>query len=224
MARVSGLRHAFAAAVAFVSIGACAATKSPPLTAENCAVIGLWSNGFHTNIAIAADALAADHPVRQAFPDARYFLIGWGERDFYMHDDSGFWRGLKAITPPSPSVIQVIAGQTPPESDVWPGDVVTAAITLEGRDALAEGLARAFETDKDGAPIPLGPGRVEGASDFFAARGQFHLFNMCNHWTARRLREAGIPLHASISFTAPGLMRAVRDKTERHCPPRKPAS
>jgi len=153
------------------------------------------------------------------FPDARHFLIGWGERDFYMAADAGFWKGLKAIIPPSPSVVHVIAADTPVEDTLWPArDLVEFAISESGAKHMADGIARSLAYDERGTTIILGQGRVAGAGYFLAARGNFHLFNMCNHWTARRLREAGVRVRASISFTAPGLMSAVRRKTSPSCP------
>lgn len=165
-----------------------------------------------------AEHFEEGHPLRALFPDARYFLIGWGERDFYIAQDPGPWKALKAIIPPSPSVIHVIVNDKPVERTVWRGEAITLAISESGAQRLAQEIAEALQYGETGAPIVLEEGRVEGQSAFLAARGDFHLFNMCNHWTARRLREAGAPVHASISFTAGGLTRAVRHKMARSCP------
>ncbi|MEO1242834.1 MAG: DUF2459 domain-containing protein [Pseudomonadota bacterium] len=181
--------------------------------------VRLWSNGWHANLALPADVFNEAHPVRTLFPDAQYFLIGWGERDFYMATDAGFWKGLKAIVPPSPSVVHVIAADTPVEDTQWrPRDLVQFAISQAGAEQIADGIAKSLSYDETGTLIIVGEGRVAGASHFLAAKGNFHLFNMCNHWTARRLREAGVPVRAGISFTAPGLVSAIRRKTLPSCP------
>lgn len=200
-------------------LSACASAPVSPPTASDCLTIRLWSNGWHANLAMPADALNEDHPLRALFPEADYFLIGWGERDFYMAMNAGFWKALKAIIPPSPSVMQVIAADEPVENALWPGsDLVEVAISRAGAERLAEGLARSLAYDDAGVPIILDDGRVTGASYFLAARPNFHLFNMCNHWAAKRLQEAGLPVTARISFTAPGLLNAVRRKTPPSCP------
>lgn len=206
-------------AILIASIPACALPPNPPPGARDCTTIRLWSNGFHVNLAMRAELFEEAHPLRRLFPDANYFLIGWGERDFYIAEKAGFLMTLDAITPPSPAVMQVIAAEEPVEDRIWPGrDVVSVAISETGARDLARSIATNLKYDEAGKPLILGPGRVEDGSLFLAARGNFHLFNMCNHWTAARLREAGVPVRARLSFTAGGLMAAVRRKTDRACP------
>jgi uncharacterized protein (TIGR02117 family) len=211
--------HLWTIVLALCLVSACASPKAPPPTPGDCTTIRLWTNGFHVNLAMGAELFEEAHPLRKLFPDATHFLIGWGERDFYIAAEAGVWLALKAITPPSPAVMQVIAAGEPVEDRIWPGrDVVTIAISETGAKALARSIADHVKYDDNGEPIVLARGRVEGGSLFLAARGGFHLFNMCNHWTAARLREAGIPVSARISFTAGGLMRAAKRKTEAECP------
>lgn len=198
---------------------ACASAPGAPPTEGDCMTIRLWSNGWHANIALPAEAFEDGHPVRTLFPDARYFLIGWGERDFYMADDAGLWKGLKAIIPPSPSVVHIIAAEAPVEDRLWPpSDLAEFAISESGARRMTAGIAASLAYDEEGALITLSEGRVANSSLFLAATENFHFFNMCNHWTARRLREAGVPLRSGISFTAPALMKAVRRKAPASCP------
>jgi hypothetical protein len=162
--------------------------------------------------------LEADHPIRKLFPDARYFLIGWGERDYFMDPDPGPWDALAAIVPPSPSTVHVIAHDEPVEETVWrPVEYVEFSVSKAGAGRLARSIAETLQTGADGAPIVLGEGRVAGASAFLAARPQFHLFHMCNHWTAGRLRDAGARVHPWRIFTASGLVDAMRDKPAPAC-------
>ncbi len=208
------------ALVAAMALASCASPSAPPPTAGDCTTIRLWSNGLHANLAFRADVLEKDHALRRLFPDAAYFLIGWGERDFYMAENAGLWKGLKAIVPPSPSVVQVIAGTAPVEDTVWrPSDLQEIAVSRTGAANMTAAIDRLLAYNENGEAIILGDGRVDEASYFLAAEATFHLFNMCNHWTARRLREAGVPVSPHVSFTAPGLMAAVRRKTEAACPP-----
>lgn len=192
---------------------------APPPSPGDCTTIRLWSNGWHVNLAMRAEHFETNHPFRQLYPDATHFLIGWGERGFYTAENAGFWKGLAAILPPSPAAIQIIASDEPVEHRIWPGkDVVTATLSREGAAVLASSLDSFVQRDVQGAPIVLQQGRVADQSTFVAARGDFHFFNMCNHWTAKRLGEAGVPVSARISFTASGLMNAVSRKTPAACP------
>lgn len=179
----------------------------------------LWSNGWHAAIALPADSLAQEHPFRMLFPEARYVLVGWGARDFYAADEAGFLDGVFAIVPPTASVLHVIAGEEPVEETLWrPRETVDFAMSKSAARAIADSFAESLVYDANGAPVIAGEGRVRGASYFLAAKGQFHLFNMCNHWTARRLSDGGLPLNAAVSFTAGGLLGAVRRKLPRECP------
>lgn len=210
--------HRLIGLFAAICLSACGSVPNVPLTADDCMTIRLWSNGWHVNLALPAETFEEDHPVRTLFPDARYFLIGWGERDFYMADEAGFWKGLKAIIPPSPSAIHVIAADAPVEDTLWRArDLVTLAISRSRAEHMARGIAASLSYNEKEIPIILGEGRVAGASYFLASRGNFHLFNMCNHWTAKRLQEAGVPVRVRISFTASGLMGAIRRKAPSSC-------
>lgn len=214
------------ASAIFIALAAsCASPPSPPPSPGDCTTIRLWSNGFHVNLAMRADLFEETHPFRALFPDADYFLIGWGEREFYIAEKAGLLMTLDAITPPSRSVMQVIAADEPVEERIWPGrEVITLAVSKSGARALARSLADRLGYDRNGAPIVIAPGRVKGGSLFLAAHESFHLFNMCNHWTAARLREAGVPVRARLSFTAGGLMAAVKRKTDAECPIFDPSS
>lgn len=182
--------------------------------------VTVWSNGWHTNIALPADAMEADHPLRTLFPEAGHFLIGWGERDFYLDEDPGFWTGLDAIIPPSPSVMQVIAADEPVEERIWRGEeTVKVALSRTGRARLAREIGETLALDEAGAPVIVQGGRVEGTSLFLEARPGFHLFHMCNHWTAARLGAAGVKLRPSLAFHAPWLMGALKRNAPQSCPP-----
>ncbi len=202
-----------------LSIG-CASSPATPPTPADCITLRLWSNGWHSSLALPARVFNNEHPIRQLFPGEDYFLIGWGARDFYLADDPGVWQGLTAIIPPTRSAIHVIASDAPVEEGLWrPKRIVEFAVSEAAAKAMAERLAGSLSYDENGAPIVLREGRVAGASYFLAAADGFHLLHMCNHWTARRLREAGAPISPALSFTAPALLRAVARKMPASCPP-----
>lgn len=212
------LRFAFLAMMAAL-LGACASAPSPPPGPGDCVTARLWSNGWHTDIALPSHVFAADHALRKRFPEARYYLIGWGERDYYMSQGAGVWKALKAIVPPSPSVLHVVAVNGPIENLQWrEGDYVEFALSETGARRMAAAFADSLAYDDAGEAIELGPGRAAGRSAFFADNANFHLFYMCNHWAAARLRDAGAPVRSALSFTAPALLRAMRREAPPACP------
>jgi hypothetical protein len=70
-------------------------------------------------------------------------------------------------------------------------------------------LATPFERGDEGDLRPLGPG-LYARSRFYAARGRYHVFNNCNHWTARTLGAAGLPVETEHALTEEQLMEQVR--------------
>ncbi|MEO1136131.1 MAG: DUF2459 domain-containing protein [Pseudomonadota bacterium] len=204
-----------------LALGACAGSPplGPPPTAGDCIATRVLTNGTHTDIALPADAFDENHSLRAIYPDADHFLIGWGERDFYMAEDAGLWKGVKAILPPSPSVLHVVAVEGPMDALAWrDGEVLDVALSRTGARAMTAELERSLVRNDKGAVLVLGAGRAAGRSVFIADGRGFHLFKMCNHWAAARLREAGVPVKARFSFTASALVKAVERKTERVCP------
>ena len=205
--------------LAALALAACAKPQADLApSAESCVTTRLISNGWHADLALPVDIFTPSHPLRQTFPAARYFLIGWGERGFYMDESPGFWKGVSAAVPPGPSVLHVVAVETSMDALQWrESDVVEFALSEEGARAVADSLSRSLVLDDNGDAVSLGEGRVAGRSAFFADSGNFHLFHMCNHWTAARLKEAGMPLSVRVSFTAPGLLKAVRRVAHPAC-------
>lgn len=198
---------------------ACATPGAPPPAPGDCAVVRVWSNGWHTALALPASALGENHPALSLFPEARYFLIGWGERNFYRDPSPGFFDGLGAILPPSRSTMMIIAADEPVETRIWPGrEVVDVAVSRAGLARLSAEIADSLVKGEDGAPMVIGEGRVPGSSVFVESRPGFHLLRMCNHWTAARLNAAGVRVEPRLAFHAPWLTGALHRKAPQHCP------
>jgi uncharacterized protein (TIGR02117 family) len=193
------------------------AGTQPPLGAPkavpgDCVDIGLWSNDWHTSFALAADALPPDHPLRRFMPQARYFLIGWGDSDFYRSDGSDLLLGLKALLPGGATVVHVIGASRPVEETFQPAEMIHAGVSHAGAAQLAQALSGSLRLDANGDVIPVGPGQHGVQSRFLAGRGEFDLFNVCNHWTARALRRAGVDVQAAFAYRGDWLTAQVRRK------------
>jgi len=68
-----------------------------------------------------------------------------------------------------------------------------------------------------GGIIVLGGGQY-ASSRFYAAREKYSLLRTCNTWTARALREAGLPIEPLQVVTAAGLMDELRKLMQREPP------
>jgi uncharacterized protein (TIGR02117 family) len=188
-----------------------------PPSAGDCVELHLWSNGFHSDIAAPADVFPADHPLRRLYPDARSFLIGWGDQRFYYSDGADILLGLDALIPPSPSVLHIAYNAAPASVYLGPNDDLALAVSHEGAARFLAYIDHALVLDEAGAPIITSPGKVIGRSSFLRSRGSFHLFNVCNQWMARALRAAGVDVNARAAWLAGPLIRQAR-RAAAACP------
>ena len=51
----------------------------------------------------------------------------------------------------------------------------------------------------------MNPG-IYGNSQFYKAKGDFHIFNTCNKWTAKGLESAGMKISTTFKLTAGSIM------------------
>lgn len=156
------------------------------------------SNTIHTDLAIpldneslAAFAFLADANLPIWLPQARWVLIGWGGRSFYMETPS-----LTDIKP-GPAFRALTLDRSVMHVDVLgefaPNDptVTEVAITDAAYTNLLTTIAAGF-TRMDGAVQPI-DGYAFGPNDrFFEAEGWFNALLGCNIWTSRMLRSAGV--------------------------------
>jgi uncharacterized protein (TIGR02117 family) len=176
----------------------------------DCVEIALWNNGFHTDLTFPADVLPLDHPLRQLAPDAKYLLVGWGDERFFMSDGTDMWLGAQALLPGGATTINLVAGDQPVATFYRPKDLIPVAISGEGAAALAQRFADTLQLDPSGAPQIIAPGHGGPRSWFLKARGEFNLFEVCNQWTARTLRAAGIKVNAAFLYTGDMVAAAVK--------------
>ena len=157
----------------------------------------LLSNPIHTDIAIPNDpdvlvrfaALASDG-LPLGDPAARWLVVGWGGRSFYVETPT--WADLKpmpvlrAFTLDRSVMHVAVAGDIP---------LMHPAVTVLDLDAkafaaLLDHMEGSFVMDADGFRLAA-PGY--GDHDrFYEAHGWFNALAGCNVWTAAALRAAGI--------------------------------
>jgi uncharacterized protein (TIGR02117 family) len=158
----------------------------------------LLSNPIHTDLAIPLDAALR---TRFAFlaqaglpiddPGAKYLVVGWGGRSFYL--ETPHWADIKplpvlrALTIDD-SVMHVSLAGTIRQDD--PG-VTPLLISDVGESRMLDFILASFALKDDRPALILGAhyGRYDA---FYEANGVFNALVGCNTWTARALREAGL--------------------------------
>lgn len=156
------------------------------------------SNPIHTDIAIPMDPISLEAVAFLAgtgppleHPEARWLLIGWGARSFYLETptfaDIKPGPTFRALTIDS-SVMHVdVLG------DISQSDPAVMAVDLsdDAYRQLLSSISSSF-TRVEGRVVPV-DGFALGTSDkFYEAEGLFNALLGCNTWTAHVLRSAGL--------------------------------
>ena len=194
-----------------------------PATGDEAVTIHLVSHGYHSGLVLPRAALASEAGQRgyAALLDvaarfAAYDLIevGWGDEQFYRHVPTAAsleWKlALQALFRPGNASVLHVVGLSAAARQVFPvSDIVALRLSREGFGRLVAALEASFAKDAQSRPIHLGPG-LYGPSLFYRAVGEFHLFNVCNHWTARLLDVAGVPTAPVLATLPSGLLLDLR--------------
>ncbi len=167
--------------------------------------VWLLSNGFHA--ALAFRLADAEPWLRALVHDraARWVLVGWGEREFFMAKPPTVRMAVRAVFLPNESALHVMPLRESPERALLHSDVVRFRFTAAEHRRLDAFLAGEFAHDARGRAVWLGRGFI-ATSSFYRGSGSFYFPKMCNLWTAQALRRAGVPLLLPGTLWAGGLV------------------
>lgn len=156
------------------------------------------TNGVHADVVLPARAAGVDwydllppEHVRNPALAGGWVGIGWGQREFYLETER--WADLTARN----AVRALLGGGALMHVGHLPQPSASALhrplrISPDAYRRMAEAVARSFERDLQGRPVPL---VGEGYADndvFYEARGTYHAFRTSNQWTADMLAHAGV--------------------------------
>jgi uncharacterized protein (TIGR02117 family) len=195
----------------------------PPAPGAPITEVFIVNHGYHAGIAVPRAALAEQASrrglsalgyVATRFADFDWLEIGWGDEGFYRYvptaDSLSAAMALRALfRPGNPSVLHVVGVNNDPRAMFANSEVVRVGLSDAGFARVADMLDSTFARSNGVMPQELGPG-LYGTSLFFRAHGAFHLFNVCNHWTARVLDAAGVPTAPVLATLPFGLLLDLR--------------
>ena len=157
---------------------------------------------WHTAIVFNAWELNSDlFREFNSFSKFNLIDIGWGDEEFYQYP--GFDSGLafKALFYATPSTLRVEGINLTKENYF---DLSEIVIELEVSDEqfkkICNYINNTFYTDDAGETSILNK-KAGGKIIFYKSNGSYHLFNTCNTWLARGLRESGIEIEDNILLT-----------------------
>ena len=166
----------------------------------------------HSMIALPAEApvfhVRGDHAVTRtdgAPGEPRvYEEWGYAERAWFLEKRQGFTGVFRALLWPTEGVVEVGIHES-----IWaertqkpPVEAFRFQISEAGYWSLRSYLRATIASEE-----PVG---IVGNSRFCVARSSYHLFHHCHHYTAKGLREAGLPISMRGALTRNGFARQLR--------------
>lgn len=191
----------------------------PPADGAPSVLVHVVSHGWHSGLATSREALGASAErqglgrllaVLDRFSSYPFIEIGWGDERFYQETpttaDVNVASALRALfRPGNAAVLHVVGLERAAPLVFHRSDVLALRLSELGFDRLVRFLDASIRRDESGLPREIGRG-LYGPSLFYAATGTFSLLQVCNHWVARGLGEAGLPyapvlaIHPAGSF------------------------
>lgn len=185
-------------------------TTRPQADQDRTSALYVVQHGWHAGIAVRrSDLPDGAWPVLDAFPDARYLEVGWGEARYYPGESRGVWGAVRAGGWPTASVLHVvpIPAAVP---DAFPQNkIVRVPVGADGLAAVTAYVAASFEPVEADTAAALSEGLYPG-SRFYASSLSYHVFNNCNHWAAGALEAAGCDTSPRWTLTVGQVMRQAR--------------
>jgi len=167
--------------------------------------------GWHTGIVLRTkDILPEDWPEVVNYQRYTFVDIGWGDEHFYQDDEDSPALAVRAALIPTSSVIHIVPFNVHPLK-LYGGETFLKRIDATSAEfsALCRIISSSFKRDKNGNLIKSQV--KKNSSNFFEAKGKYHIFNTCNTWVVRCLKEAGYDVSPGGVITKQQLIKALEN-------------
>lgn len=163
----------------------------PPQPGTPSRAVYVIQHDWHTGLAWSQQGLLPIGP--EAWRQAPYVEVGWGDRDFYYAGDKSIPAMFRAFFLPTPSTIHVVGFSETPNEYFQQNPVWRLDLSESGFNSLFNYVQTTFSRDAKGDRLPPLPGSGQyGVSNFYAAVPQYGFWLTCNTWTAQALNAAGV--------------------------------
>ena len=164
------------------------------------------NHGWHTGFVVTASGIQQLIPeLKQRFENAPYIEFGWGDNEFYQAEEITSGITLKAIFLPTDSVVPAVLVPLKVDRYFKNSEVEKFCLEDSKLESLIKFISSSFYRDVSGNILKLNHG-IYGDSQFYNAKGDFHIFNTCNKWTAKGLKSAGMKISTTFKLTAGSIM------------------
>jgi len=163
--------------------------------------IFLIKQRWHTAIVLqTSDIDSIIFPIINQFREYKMIDIGWGDEEFYQYPDFDWELAFKALFIPTPSTLRVEGISISRELYFDLSEIVVKLIVTDEQFVkILKYIDDTFYRD-DNEEIILSS-KAGGQIIFYAAKGEYHLFNTCNTWLAKCLNNAGLNIKTDIILT-----------------------
>ena len=140
-------------------------------------------------------------PEVKHFRGAELIDIGWGDEAFYQYPDFDWDLAYQAIFYPTPSTLRM-EGIYISMIEYFDLSEIVVELKVNNKQLkiLLKYISDTVWKNNDGQTEILST-KYLNRIYFFKANGEYHLFNTCNTWLARGLKQAGFKLKDDIVLT-----------------------
>jgi uncharacterized protein (TIGR02117 family) len=168
-------------------------------------------HGGHTGVILERELAKQHLPyINEEFVHSRYIEVGWGDEDFYQSREKTTKLKMQAVLYPTNAVLRVTEVPIDPEKYYPNIEVKKLMVTRTGFRKMLTYIYKTLKRNNNGNPVKTGKG-LHVHDLFYHANGKFHVFNTCNTWTAKILKEAGLPVSSFLTITSGDIMNQIRD-------------
>ncbi|MCL6493426.1 MAG: DUF2459 domain-containing protein [Ignavibacterium sp.] len=163
--------------------------------------IFLIKQRWHTAIVLqTSDIDSIIFPIVNSFREYKMIDIGWGDEEFYQYPDFDWELAFKALFIPTPSTLRVEGISISRDLYFDLSEIVVKLIVTDEQFVkILKYIDDTFYRNEN-QEIILSL-RASGQIIFYAAKGEYHLFNTCNTWLAKCLNNAGLNIKTDIILT-----------------------
>lgn len=180
-------------------------------TADSTSAVYLVRHGWHAGVAVRrSDVPEGRWPILEAFPQAKYLEVGWGEAHYFPGESRGVWGIVRAGAWPTGSVLHVVPVSVSVPATFPQNTIVRVPVGPRELDALTTVVAESFAVDSTGDARRAASGYYVD-SRFYRSPLPYHVFNNCNHWAAAVLEAAGCDVAPRWIFTVGQVMKQARE-------------
>lgn len=167
---------------------------------ENDFEVYLIKQHWHTAILIHSEnADKRKYRFMNFFENYNLIDFGWGDELFYQIPDFDLYLAARAILKPTSSTLRIEGIRLPKEILFQYSDVVIRLTVSENQlEKILDFIENTFYKNDDEYVLL---NSIENKIFFFKAKGEYHLFNTCNTWLAKCLRQTGFDISTNIILT-----------------------